>query len=335
MLARYRAVYAVQTIGVPSGSTLNVEITREDDPKAVASLVSDPLPYCEEIFAWGVLAEGMLNGMFGGQTAPRPDDVPEIARQRAASRLKSLPSGRAYLVADGSYEIERPKFGAFRDGGPDPFGAAFHDTLGPEIMGRFSGIVHRALGAIHLAAALGNPPHLEKVGERAFLFDEDRKKPIYLFRGQVGAARAYAAQPLTEQAAAELRAFAAVRSHQYDPLRSLELLTHAADNRDDALVSFVSSWSAFEIFVGGLFASRYATTPRQAKRQPPLRQRFEAIGTDLDAANAPADLALFDVTYCIRNALFHEAVFVDLRQPCHDAQMLARKYIRLYYGTIP
>lgn len=276
MLARYRAVYAVQTIGVPSGSTLDAEITRQDDPEAVARLVSDPLPYCEEIFTWSVVAEGMLNGMFGGQTAPRPDDVPEIVRQRAASCLESLPSGRAYLVVDGSYEIEEPNFEAFRDAGADPFGAAFHDTLGPEIMDRFSGIVHRALGAIHLAAALGSPPHLEKVGERAFLFDEGRNTPIYLFRAQVGAAAAYAVQPLTEQATAELRAFAAARPQPYDPLRSLELLSHAADNRDDTLVSFVSSWSAFEIFVGGLFASRYATTPRQAQRARPAH-----FGADL------------------------------------------------------
>jgi hypothetical protein len=97
----------------------------------------------------------------------------------------------------------------------------------------------------------------------------------------------------------------------------------------------VSSWSAFEIFAGGLFAQRYAGTPRQARRPPPLRQRFEAIATDLDPENAPADLALFDSTYRIRNDLFHEVVFVDLRQPCHDAQKLARKYIRLYYGTVP
>ena len=130
-----------------------------------------------------------------------------------------------------------------------------------------------------MTAALGNPPQLKKVGERAFLFDEDRKKPIYLLRGQIGGATAYAAQPLTEQAAAELRAFAAVRPQQYDPLRSLELLSHAADNRDDALVSFVSSWSAFELFVGGLFTARYAATPRQTKRPPPLRQRFEAEGS--------------------------------------------------------
>ena len=98
MLARYRAVYAVHTILAPSGSTLDVEIARQDDPKAAACLVSDPLPYCEEIFTWSVVAEGMLNGMFGGQAAPRPDDVREIARQRAASRLKSLPACRAYLV---------------------------------------------------------------------------------------------------------------------------------------------------------------------------------------------------------------------------------------------
>ena len=141
----------------------------------------------------------------------------------------------------------------------------------------------------------------------------------------------YGVQPLTEQGAAELRAFAALRPQPYDPLRSLELLSHAADTRDDALVSFVSSWSAFEIFVGGL----YAATPHQARRPPPLRQRSEAIATDLDPANAPADLALFDATYRIRNDLFHEAAFVDLRQPCHDAQKLARKSIRLYYGPVP
>jgi hypothetical protein len=126
-----------------------------------------------------------------------------------------------------------------------------------------------------------------------------------------------------------------VRPQQYDPLRSLELLSHAADNRDDALVSFVSSWSAFELFVGGLFTARYAAAPRQTKRPPPLRQRFEAIAIDLDPASTLVDLALFDATYSIRNDLFHEAVFVDLRQPCHDAQKLARKYIRLYYGTVP
>ncbi len=335
MLARYRVIYAVRTIGAPSGSMLDLEITSQADPEAVARLTSDPLPYCEEIFAWGVLAEGMLKVIFGGQTAPRPEEVPEIARQRAADHLKSQPSNCAYLVVDGLYEIERPNFRVFLNAELGPFGAAFHDTLGQEIVDRFSGIVHRALGAIHLAAALGNPPHLEKVGERSFLLHHESNKPIYLFRGELGAVTLQVMQPLTEQTAAEIRAFAAVRPQSYDPLRSLELLSHAADNRDDALVSFVSSWSAFEIFVGGLFAAKYTSAPVQVRRPPPLRRRFELIATDLDLANAPADLALFDTIYCLRNALFHEAVFVDLRQPSHDAQKLARKYIRLYYGTVP
>ncbi|WP_270936291.1 hypothetical protein [Falsiroseomonas oryzae] len=335
MLARYRAVYAVRTIGLPSGSASDVEITRQDDPWAVACLVSDPLPYCQEIFTWGVLAEGMLKGMFCGRAAPLPHDVPEVARQKAADRLASLPSNCAYVVVDGFYEIETPNFRTFRDAGPNPFGAAFHDTLGPEITDRFSGIVHRALGAIHLAAAEGDSPRLEKVGERAFLLDPESNKPIYLFRAQAGTATLYGMRTLTEQTAGELRTLAAVRPHPYDPSRSLKLLTNADENRDDALVSFVSSWSALEIFVGGLFAERYATTPPQSKREPPLRRRFEVIATDLNSANARADLALFDDIYRVRNALFHEAFFVDLRQPSHDAQKLARKYIRLYYGTVP
>lgn len=335
MLARYRLVYAVRTISTPSGSMLNVEMRRQDDPRALACLVSDPLPYCEEIFTWGIIAEGMLRGMFNGQKAPSPTDVAHIAQQKAADRLKSLPSSCAYLVVDGSYEIEKPKFNAFREAGSEPFGAAFHETLGLEITGCFSDIVHRALGAIHLAAPQGSPPQLEKVGERAFLLDEETNKPIYLFRALAGAATVYGMQPLTEQATAELRAFATVQPQPYDPLRSLKLLTHAEDNRDNALVSFVSSWSAFEIFVGGLFAERIAKASPPPKRPPPLRRKFELIATELDPTNAPTDLALFDTLYAIRNALFHEAVFVDLNQPSHDAQNLARKYIRLYFAALP
>jgi hypothetical protein len=330
MLARYRAVYAVQTIGIPDGSVLDAEIAHQENPIATARLVSDALPYCIEIFAGNVLAERLLTRLFGDQSSQNLHEVPEIARQRAISRLNSLSSGRAYLVIDGSYRIEVPNFDAFRDDDALPFAGAFHDTLGPEIKDRFSSIVHRALGAIQLAARLDNPPHVEKIGERAFLFDADRHKPIYLFRAQVSGGSLYGAAPLTEQTLTNLSNYAATQPLPYDPLRSLELLSNAAITGDIHLASFVNAWSAFELFVKDLSS----TMPEnQDRRLPPLRKMFETISQRLDPENAPSDLMLFDKTYAIRNDLFHEAVVPDLRRPCQDAQELARKYIRLYYST--
>ena len=78
MLARYRVVYAVRTIGVPSGDTLDFEITRQNDPDAVARLISDPLPYCNEIFSWDVIAKGI----FGGHTTQAMKDKFGITQSR-------------------------------------------------------------------------------------------------------------------------------------------------------------------------------------------------------------------------------------------------------------
>ncbi|MDN3566009.1 hypothetical protein QWZ14_16690, partial [Paeniroseomonas aquatica] len=163
MLARYRAVYAIQTMGVPDGPPLDVEIASQSDPQATAHLVSDPLEYLVEHFAHDII-RGQILSVFTPvrheKTTSQSQNIHELARQKAAATLKENSRGFAYLVIDGSYLIDSHDLKITEH---DQFGLIWKDGLPPLIRAKFTNFVERVLGAIQLHSAFDNPPRVIKV----------------------------------------------------------------------------------------------------------------------------------------------------------------------------
>jgi hypothetical protein len=98
---------------------------------------------------------------------------------------------------------------------------------------------------------------VEEIGSVLYLVDPEKGIPIYPFNIEAGRASAYVSGPVGQDFAAEVSALAAPLAADSGLERPVRVLLSSLQVGADPLPSFISAWSALEIFVNATFKSRY------------------------------------------------------------------------------
>ena len=191
---------------------------------------------------------------------------------------------------------------------------------------------------------------IEKLGDVVFLIDPNDGKPIYNLSAQFHGGRASVASPLTEDVIAETAALTSKLVVQKGGMAKLvSLLITSLEDATSDLQSFISAWSALEIFVTSTFKSTYEArwfeimedgAPTSARPvfnrlkdvmrdKYRLADKFIVIASVLDSVAATKDSEEFGRLKKIRDEVFHnESRSPSL--PTEAIQRLLLKYMKLH-----
>jgi hypothetical protein len=196
----------------------------------------------------------LLSGMVG--VAPAEADP----RERFATNIAAIRERRhreagagVFVVFKATGEVERPDFTYRRDFADVAF--CFDAFPKGFLRDKVRRYVTGTLALLAVALSANKPEGIQKVGEVTYLVDGERT--IYSFTAEFGNATLIAARKM-ETAPIEFVQQHATRFLADQNLEKVaRLLAASLDRSADRLRSFISTWSAFEIFVNTAFKQQY------------------------------------------------------------------------------
>ena len=190
---------------------------------------------------------------------------------------------------------------------------------------------------------------IKKVGYAVVFFREDGK-PVYSYTFQGGRAKAYVSTRLTDGQALTIEELYRRLSADTTLQRVPRLLRSSFETDDDPLRSFLTAWSALEVFVDKAFGTyealffesmleeqhsgahqRYLARIRQVmKGKYQLVDKFAAISVQLSPTMADEDLKTVERIKQIRDNLSHGGTVDEANLPVTPIRDLTSRYLRLH-----
>lgn len=255
MKVRYIAIYKLRGANKLPEEVGCANLFASQSPAVIAMLTTIPELHFLHIDKSAALGAQLLKGLF----AP---DQEGTWQERLAAEIEEIKARRAkqtgpgvFLVFDGETDIPTPEFKNRRD--TEEFAVSFDAIEKSDIRATFRPAAESVMMALSLSFPQNADRTIEKLGNVVFLIDPIGDKPLYDFSFQFGEARAYVTSPLTEHAIVETVTLAPKLVAQKGMARPVSLLIDSLEEATDDLQSFISAWSALEIFVNSTFRSTY------------------------------------------------------------------------------
>jgi len=180
------------------------------------------------------------------------------------------------------------------------------------------------------------------------LFYRNDGKPIFCYEMEAYAT-AYTALPITQNLADEAALLTSrlLKGRPYSDV--IRLLTKSMDLANDQLLSFLSAWTALEIFISKIFkeyeslmfnnagSGSISAHPEVIKRMREvmsdkfrLTDKFAIIAGVLGKGDVDADLKTFADLKGVRDKLFHGKEIQIRSLPCETTRNLVSKYFKLH-----
>lgn len=351
MKVHFQSIYKLHGISALPVMVPEIELVAFPAPTLTALLTINPEPHFTDIDRSRAIVNQLLKGLF---TARASGDFNERLSTETAlveeSRAKRSGYG-VFVVLKGETDIAVADFKARRD--IDDFGISIDDISQDEIRELFRQPIQAVLMAIALSLPVGSDLEFEKFGELVYCLDEGSAKPIYVLNTKMGTPRVTLAHPLTVEIVGNAVALATRFNTEQSSRRVFSLLRTSLDRATDDLQGFITAWSALEMFVIGVFKSKYKDrwfaimaegAPKSAK---PIFERFEDVMSDkyrladkflviasvLDAAAAQADATEFRRLKKIRDELLHVLDVPPGSLPREAVQRLLVKFMKLHFDV--
>jgi hypothetical protein len=220
------------------------------------------------------------------------------------------------------------------------------DSPSEKIRQASESLVTAALTAFTLAAV--NPLSIKKVHSEIVLRNAN-KKIVYAFR-MSGKATVFASIAISHEIieATKTMYFKLAKTQVFD--RVYRLLVASMQNETDKFRSFLTAWTALEIFLNKTFKEHeilmfdelnkgdHPTTRRQylnriqdvMKDKYNIYDRFSLISYMLCPGDADADIEIFRSAKKMRDDLSHGQDVTESLLPVVEVRNLTRKYLRIY-----
>jgi hypothetical protein len=314
-----------------------------------ALLTSQPDAYCHEVDRSIAVANLLLNNMFGGNSNTGSLEerlTNEIAKIREA-RVREYGAG-TYLVIEARGEVS--DFTAFSQQEYAEFVVYVDGVAKGPIRSATANQIMAIITAI--AILVDNVLGVKKVTD-AIVFFRDDGKPVYSYTF-TGSATGYISKPLQPEAINPIQAVFDQLLGNQELDRISRLLVSSLQSSDDPLRSFLSAWTALEIFVNKTF-NHYDTVFFQqltAGNHPSVRgqylerirsvmeskyrlaDRFMLISCQLCPDDADEDMQSFMNAKEQRDKLAHGQDVSETGLPVGSVQKLVRKYLFLHLGVL-
>ncbi len=342
LMTKYRHTLVYRIDGIHLGAREQAEIIAGSVTDFHAVLTTDPDPYCFEGDRFTALADLMLNAAFRGS---------EISEERLASGLEAIRESRKRKFGTGPYLIfvreddvedfsprrkaETEDFVICWDGAPKDL---LRQVSEPRILA--------ALGALVIAAE--DVSKINKVSDSLIFFRRDGK-PIYSYTSSF-TARPSVLREIPEETVGSVTGWYRIIAQDRRLERVNRLLVSSLQTEDDALRSFLSAWTAIEIFINKTFRSyeerlfrelndgdypdarrQYLERIRSVMRDKHrLTDKFALIASLLCPEDADEDVEQLRQAKEDRDKLSHGQDIREDRLSVRTVQELIRKYLRLH-----
>ncbi len=181
----------------------------------------------------------------------------------------------------------------------------------------------RASAALALALDENLPATSQRVGSVSYLMETDTNRPIFTLTFSVSG-RATSSRALSQAVAKNTASYISGVAEEKNLDSVIRLLSQSLDDEADTLYSFLTAWTALEIFVNKEFRTY------QQEWEPDLRDRFKVIATVLNPTTGQADTDLFKQIKDTRDKFYHAMKIEPAALPAEGARRLLRKYFRLH-----
>jgi len=343
----YTTVYWIKGVTVDSDQTER-KVVADANHGLRALLTSQLDTHCLEVDRSIAVANLLLNSMFGGGTNTGSLDerlTSEITKIREA-RVRDYGAG-VYLVIEVQGEVD--DFTAPHQQEYDDFVTCLDGVAKGSIRSAVADQITAIITAIVIS--VDNVLGIKKVTD-AVVFFRDDGKPVYSYT-ITASGTGYVSKQLLPEAIKPIQAvFDKLFSNQGLD-RVSRLLVSSLQSSDDPLRSFLSAWTALEIFVNKTF-NHYETMFFQqlaAGNHPGVRgqylerirsvmkdkyrlaDKFMMISYQLCPDDADEDMQRFMNTKEQRDKLAHGQNVSEAVLPVDSAQKLVHKYFLLHLGV--
>lgn len=288
----------------------------------------------------------LLGGLAGKTIADRDAEL-KLAVQVIRQNRRKPNSHEALVIVRATGETEDFELEHSRE--DEGFILCLGSSPAKDIQKLHKSYVQSLKAALHLAS-----PHdaSAKTLVDCVLFYRDGGKPVFCYEMEAYGT-AYVASPITPELTGDVMQFASLLSKGRSHTDVIRLLSRSMDLTSDTLLSFLSAWAAFEIFISktfkeyeGLIFNDAGSSPIPAHPEVIRRVRevmsdkfrltdkFAIIAGVLNKNDVDADLKAFSSLKGLRDKLFHGQE-IDIRNlPCETTRNLASKYLRLHLALV-
>jgi len=337
---RYTTVHRVK--GVTFGpDKIDIDLLNDDSAGLRAYLTTRLDVHSNEIDEHVAIANVLLNSMFGHSPNSLEQLSTEVTSIQEARRKKYGESVFLVTVVQGVVQPFQPDaerefdgFIVYLDGSPNK-------QIRDKLTERVSQVV------ASLSFAIDNLLAVEKVTDTVIFYREDGKR-VHSYN-LTGSANAFGSRRISDDDPPKVDGY--YRSLRRNP--ALQQMTHlissSLSTSDDQLRSFLTIWSAFEMFISKVFSDyeRQLLQDLEAAQNPHLPKqylvrikdvmngrvrltdKFSVISDRLDPVNAQTDVAEFAKLKKQRDTLHTKDISLE-HLPIEATQRLVRKYVALH-----
>jgi len=191
---------------------------------------------------------------------------------------------------------------------------------------------------------------IEKLQEGSYLFD-DKGKIIYSFNKSLGQVEVVISSPLSSETEKLTQKYASILIHKTDLLRVAKLFIQSLDREADKLKTFISGWTALEMFTNKVFSEykhkflddlRSSSPSASVKRfldrisevmtkdKYTLSDKFNIVSHFLGSKFSENDVVTFKSIKSIRGKLVHGEDIDESTLPIGDIHLLLMRYLTEY-----
>lgn len=337
-LAAYRVLGISQTPDSP-----DLELFLGSNPTTRVLITSDLDRHWFILDRHAALGTMMLRGMLGMPQAHKFEERLEQEIQAVRKQKPPGPGIGGVLIIEikgessavvGDQSTEKDDFVVC-------FDAYDKEALRTQLQNRTSAIV----AALRIAS--DGTYDLEKIGDGSYLLSSEGKV-IHSFSPKMGNPTLYVSRQMRDEGVLQVRADINLLLKENKLDNVMRLFAHSLDRKTDSFRTFVSAWSALELFIAKVFPfyeemlhdelskghvspglTKYLSRIKEVmKGKYSLTDKFTVISVFLDPTTDSKDITQFTLIKKVRDNLFHGDDISDSSLPNDELHALFEKYFR-------
>jgi len=328
-----------------SGNNLDEDkILYQDDARGITVLLTNDINrHCLKLDTGLACANLLLRGMFGGE---KLQDLPiaidaEVTKIQEERASKKKTGTHAVIIVKGNAELNINQK-LHRE--TDQFRICF-DAIDKESLQKLhKDKIHSIVSSLSMSTI--PEYHAERETSGIYFIDE-KDKPLYSFTMQGGRARVITSRPINDVEENEIAKIIGLSVNNQQLKTPFRLFTQSLEFTQDELRSFISAWTALEIFTNKVFSSyeekfignisddhgthgvnQFLTRIKDVmKDKYRLSDKFALIASFL-SDEIEKDMELFKSMKNLRDDISHGKEFNEEALPVENARKLVAKYLK-------
>lgn len=328
-----------------SGNNLDEDkILYQDDARGITVLLTNDINrHCLKLDTGLACASLLLRGMFGGE---KLQDLPiaidaEVTKIQEERASKKKTGTHAVIIVKGNAELNINQK-LHRE--TDQFRICF-DAIDKESLQKLhKDKIHSIVSSLSMSTI--PEYHAERETSGIYFIDE-KDKPLYSFTMQGGRARVITSRPINDVEENEIAKIIGLSVNNQQLKTPFRLFTQSLEFTQDELRSFISAWTALEIFTNKVFSSyeekfigniaddhgthgvnQFLTRIKDVmKDKYRLSDKFALIASFL-SDEIEKDMELFKSMKNLRDDISHGKEFNEEALPVENARKLVAKYLK-------